>query len=292
MDRSTRRGQLASYLVLVPVAVFVIVPIWILVILATDASITGLPDSFRLWPADPTLQRLVDAWVRPDLTLDFLGLLRNSLFVAGCAAGASLLFGASMAYAFARMRFPGNRAGLVAILAGACLPLIALAVPIYFIFLALENSFPALREFGLRGSTVALAILYAAFAMPLCVWLMRSAFRAVPADLEEAAFVEGATRAVAFRRITLPLAAPSILVAALVAFLLAYSEFALAWLFATKEENETLAMELAGAQIGFYSTEWGPTAAHALLMTIPVVIVFLALQRLLLRANLATTATD
>jgi ABC-type glycerol-3-phosphate transport system permease component len=170
--------------------------------------------------------------------------------------------------------------------------LIALAVPIYFIFLALENAFPALREFGLRGSTLALAILYASFAMPLCVWLMRSAFRAVPLELEESAFVEGATRAVTFRRITLPLAAPSILVAALVAFLLAYSEFALAWLFATKEENETLAMELAGAQIGFYATEWGPTAAHALLMTIPVVLVFLALQRLLLRANLASTATD
>lgn len=292
MDRMTRRRQVASQLVLVPVAVFVLAPIWILVILATDASITGLPDAFRLLPAEPTLERLVEAWVRPDRTLDFMGLLRNSLFVAGCAAGASLLLGASLAYAFARMRFPGNRAGLLAVLVGAFLPPVALAVPIYFIFLALENSVPGLREIGFRGSTVALAILYASFAMPLCVWLMRSAFRAVPAELEEAAFVEGATRATAFRKVTLPLAAPSILVAALVAFLLAYSEFALAWLFASKEENVTLAMELAGAQIGFYATSWGPTAAHALLMTIPVVVVFIALQRMLLRGSLAATATD
>lgn len=210
MDRMTRRRQVASQLLLVPVAVFVLVPIWILVILATDASITGLPDAFRLLPAEPTLERLVEAWVRPDRTLDFVGLLRNSLFVAGCAAGASLLLGASLAYAFARMRFPGNRAGLLAVLVGAFLPPVALAVPIYFIFLALENSVSALREIGFRGSTVALAILYASFAMPLCVWLMRSAFRAVPAELEEAAFVEGATRAAAFRKITLPLAAPSI----------------------------------------------------------------------------------
>ena len=292
MDRMTRRRQVASQLVLVPVAVFVLAPIWILVILATDASITGLPDAFRLLPAEPTLERLVEAWVRPDRTLDFMGLLRNSLFVAGCAAGASLLLGASLAYAFARMRFPGNRAGLLAVLVGAFLPPVALAVPIYFIFLALENSVPGLREIGFRGSTVALAILYASFAMPLCVWLMRSAFRAVPAELEEAAFVEGATRATAFRKVTLPLAAPSILVAVLVAFLLAYSEFALAWLFASKEENVTLAMELAGAQIGFYATSWGPTAAHALLMTIPVVVVFIALQRMLLRGSLAATATD
>jgi len=292
MDRMTRRRQVASQLMLVAVALFVLVPIWILVVLATDASITGLPDAFRLVPAEPTLERFVEAWVRPDRRLDFLGLLRNSLFVAGCAAGASLVLGASMAYAFARMRFPGSRVGLIAVLVGAFLPPVALAVPIYFIFLALENSVPALREIGFRGSTVALAILYASFAMPLCLWLMRSAFRAVPAELEESAFVEGASRLVTFRRISLPLAAPSILVAALVAFLLAYSEFALAWLFASKEENVTLAMELAGAQIGFYATNWGPTAAHALLMTAPVVVVFLVLQRLLLRGSLAATATD
>jgi len=292
MLRLSRRRQLASQLTLVVVGLFVIIPIWALALLALDGSIQGLPRDFALLPAEPTLERLVDAWERPDRTLDFMGLLRNSLFVSGLAAGISLVFGASMAYAFARMRFPGSRFGLAAILTCAFLPLIALATPLFVLFFALENTFPALREAGFRGSTVALAILYAAFAMPLCVWLMRAAFRAVPAELEEAAFVEGADRRAAFRRVTLPIAAPSIMIAALVAFLLAYTEFALAWLFASSEENLTLAMILASAQTGFYQTDWGATAAHALLMTVPVVIIVAVLQRALLRGSLIGSAAD
>jgi N,N'-diacetylchitobiose transport system permease protein len=114
----------------------------------------------------------------------------------------------------------------------------------------------------------------------------------VPAELEEAAFVDGATRFTAFRRITLPLATPSILIAALVAFLLAYTEFALAWLFISTNENVTLAMILAEATTGFYTSNWPATAAYALLMAVPVVIVFVVLQRALLQGALATTEAD
>ncbi len=121
---------------------------------------------------------------------------------------------------------------------------------------------------------------------------MRAAFRATPVDLEEAAFVDGASRFTAFRRITLPIAMPSLLVAALVAFLLAYTEFALAWLFITSDDNVTLAMVLAEAQTGFYSANWGLTAAHALLMTVPVVVLFIVLQRALLRGALAGAVGD
>lgn len=290
MERVSRRRQLVTQAFLVLVAIYVIVPIWILVILATDGSITTRPDTFRLLPNDPTVRIFLDAWTRPARGPDFLGLLRNSLFVSGLASGIALVFGASMAYAFARLRFPGSGPTLVAILVGSFLPLISLATPLFVLFLVVETAVPALR--GFRGSDLALAILYAAFAMPLCVWLMRSAFRAVPAELEEAAFVDGASRLTAFRRITLPIAAPSILVAALVAFLLAYSEFAIAWLFASREDNETLAMVLAVGRIGGFDQEWGVTAAHALLMTIPVVVVFLALRRALLRGSLVGTAAD
>jgi ABC-type glycerol-3-phosphate transport system permease component len=260
--------------------------------MATDGSIIGYPSDFHLLPVDFTLDRFATALQRPDHDLNFLGLLRNSLFVSGSAAIVSLVFGASMAYAFARMRFPGRTVGLVGILLGAFLPPIALATPLFVLFVTLERAVPAFAEFGLRDSTLALAILYASFALPLCVWLMRAAFRAVPADLEEAAFVDGASRFTAFRTITLPIAAPSILVAALVAFLLGYTEFALAWLFIDSERNVTLAMVLAAAQTGFFTTNWGGTAAHALLMIVPVVVIFLVLQRALLRSSLTGTGTD
>jgi multiple sugar transport system permease protein len=290
--RLTRRGQVASQLLLLGVAAFVLLPIWSLALLATDASILSTPTQLRLLPAEPTAERFIEAWVRPDRTLDFLGLLRNSLFVSFLAAGIALVFGASMASAFARLRFPGSRAGQFAVLVGAFLPPIAFAAPLFVLFFALENAVPVLRDIGFRGSTLALGLLYAAFALPLCVWLMRGAFAAVPEEVEESAFVEGADRRTAFIRIALPIAAPSILVAALVAFLLAYSEFAIGWLFASTDENVTLAMILNSASDGFFTPEWVLTAAHALLMTIPVVILFAILQRALLRSSLLGSATE
>ena len=292
MGRLTAGGHLARQLFLVAVGIFVLVPIWVLVLMATDGSIIGYPSGFHPIPVEPTLERFSDAFFRPGAVLDYWGLLRNSLLVSVSAALTALVFGATMAYAFARMRFPGRDVGLVAIMLGVFLPPIALAVPLFLLFNAIERNIPLANEFGLRDSLLALSILYASFAMPLCLWLMRAAFRAVPEELEEAAFVDGATRFTAFRRITLPLAMPSILVAALVAFLLAYTEFALAWLFISTNENVTLAMILAEATTGFYTSNWSATAAYALLMAIPVVIVFMILQRALLGTSLATTTTD
>ena len=286
MHRITFRGQLARQGFLLLVGAFVLLPIWVLVLMATDGSIIGYPDGFHPLPVQPTLERFADAIARPGHDLDFFGLLGNSLFVAGSSAIASLVFGASMAYAFARLRFRGSNGGLVAILMGAFLPPIALATPLFILFITLERAVPAIADFGLRDSTLALAIVYASFALPLCVWLMRAAFRAVPMELEEAAFVDGASRFTVFRRITLPLAMPSILVAALVAFLLGYTEFALAWLFIDSERNVTLAMVLTAAQTGFFTSNWSGTAAHALLMTVPVVVIFIVLQRALLRNTL------
>jgi ABC-type glycerol-3-phosphate transport system permease component len=292
MRRLSIRGQLLRQGVLALVGVFVLVPVWVLITMATDGSMTGYPDGFHPVPVNPNLDRFAEAIARQYHDLGFPGLLGNSLTVAGSAALASLVLGASMAYAFARLRFPGRGGGLVAVLLGAFLPPVALALPLYVLFITLERAVPAIGEFGLKDSTLGLAIVYASFALPLTIWLMRAAFRAVPADLEEAAFVDGASRLTAFRTVTLPLAMPSILVAALVAFLLGYTEFALAWLFIDSERNVTLAMVLAEAQTGFYSANWGLTAAHALLMTIPVVIVFVVLQRVLLRGAMAGALTD
>lgn len=292
MTRMSTLGHLGRQLFLVAVAVFVLAPVWVLVLMATDGSIIGYPRGFNPIPVQPTLERFADAFFRPGSVLDYWGLLRNSLIVSVSAAAIALFLGTTMAYAFARMRFPGKDVGLVAILLGVFLPPIALAVPLFLLFNAIERNVPLAKEFGLRDSLLALSILYASFAMPLCLWLMRAAFRAVPAELEEAAFVDGATRWTTFRRITLPLAMPSILVAALVAFLLAYTEFALAWLFISTNENVTLAMILAEATTGFYTGNWSATAAYALLMAIPVVLVFIVLQRALLDTALAGTTPD
>lgn len=286
------RGHLARQGILVVVGLFVLAPIWVLFTMATDGSMTGYPDGFHPFPVEFTLDHFGQALKAEFLEMGYAGLVRNSLLVSTAAALISVVFGASMAYAFARLRFPGSRAGMVAILLGAFLPPIALGLPLFVLVITLERNVDILRDFGLRDSTLSLALLYATFALPLTIWLMRAAFRAVPADLEASAFVDGASRFTAFRKITLPLAMPSILVASLVAFLLAYTEFALAWMFIESEDNATLAMVLAMETTGFFTANWSLTAAYGLLMAIPVVIVFVVLQRYLLRGALAGAADD
>lgn len=132
-----------------------------------------------------------------------------------------------------------------------------------------------LSGIGIRTSLFGLIIVYTAFSMPFCVWNMRAAFQAVPLELEEAAFIDGASRRVAFLRISLPIAVPSIAVAAVVAFLAGYTEFAIGWLFVENSQNVTLAMAIWGL-IGRAS--WPELAALAVLMSIPVILIFLFLQ--------------
>jgi arabinogalactan oligomer/maltooligosaccharide transport system permease protein len=263
--------EVGRYLLLVAIALYVLIPIWGIVYLAFDGAVHGWPTDFRIWPKAPTLRVFGEVWAKPAQSQTYLGLLKNSLVVAGGAAVLSVALGASMAYAFARLRFPGHRAGLLALLVGAFLPAVALMMPLYII----------LSIVHLRTTLGGLMLVYTAFAMPFCVWNMRVAFQAVSNELEEAAFLDGANRLTAFWRVTLPLALPSIGVAALIAFLIGYSEFAMGWLFVSRAQNITLAMAISGMARGNLES-WANLAALSILMSLPVVILFIVLQRYLI----------
>jgi arabinogalactan oligomer/maltooligosaccharide transport system permease protein len=268
--------QLLYQLGFVLIALFVIVPVWGMAQMAFDASIRGWPLEFRLIPREFTLDVFRQVWERPAQTLSFLGALKNSLFVAGGAALIAVAFGASMAYALARFRFPGQQVGLLTLLLVALLPPVALMTPLYILLSAI----------GLRTTLLGMMIVYAAISMPLCVWNMRAAFQAVPKEIEEAAFIDGATQWQTFWQVTLRLALPSIGVAALIAFLIGYSEFAIGWLFVDKPGNVTLAMAISGLQRQIGSASWSNLAAAAIMMSIPVILVFIVLQKYLLRGSL------
>jgi arabinogalactan oligomer/maltooligosaccharide transport system permease protein len=263
-----------TYALLILVALFVLLPIWGMLRLAFDGALKGAPLDFRIWPETFSLAAFGKAWQAPSQSLSFPGLLRNSLVIAGGAALISVVLGASMAYAFARFRFPGRRAGLFGLLLGVLLPQVAIMTPLYIL----------LSMLGIRASLLGLMVVYTAFAMPFCIWNMRAAFQAVPNELEEAAFLEGATPLVAFWRITLRLALPSIAVAGLMAFLVGYTEFAIGWLFVESGDNVTLAMAVSG-MMGI-SEPWSNLSALAMLMSLPVVLIFVVLQRYLMRGLL------
>jgi len=267
--------QLATQITLTLVGLFVILPIWGIVRLAFDGSLKGRPTEFRFLPKVWSFDAFMQVLDKPYQSVDFQVLLRNSLLVSISAALIAILLGMSLAYAFARFRFPARQSGLFAMLLTAILPPVAFMTPLYIILSLLH----------IRTTLLGLIVTYAAFAMPFCIWNMRAAFQAVPKEIEEAAFLDGASDLTSFLRVTLPLALPSIAVAGLIAFLMAYSEFTLGWLFVEKSETVTLAMSIYAIVQTQYSggaQPWSYLGSLAIIMSIPVVVIFLIFQRTLL----------
>ncbi len=184
----------------------------------------------------------------------------------------AIILGASLAYAFARFRFPGRKPGLLFLLLTAVIPPVAFSTPLYIVLSILK----------IRTSLIGLMIVYTVFALPFCIWNMRAAFQAVPRDLEEAAFLDGASNRTAFLYVTLPLALPSIAIAAVISFLMAYSEFAIGWLFVAKAENVTLSMAIYTMVLTGGAQPWSVLGSLVMVMSIPVIVVFLIFQRTLL----------
>ena len=276
MRRPDLKQQLFSQLALLLIGLFVILPIWSMARLAFDESLKSRPVEFRMLPKDIGLAPMVKVIDRPYQSVTFSNLLRNSLLVSLSAALAAIFFGISMAYAFARFRFPGRKIGLFLILLTAMLPPIAFTTPLYVVLSILK----------IRTTLLGLAIIYATFAMPFCIWNMRAAFQTVPRELEEAAYLDGASNFRTFLSISLPLAIPSIAVSGLIAFLMGYSEFAIGWLFIDKSENVTLAMSIYSILASGAAQPWSQIGSLALIMSVPVVIIFIILQRTLLEQML------
>ncbi|PKN90175.1 MAG: hypothetical protein CVU45_03925 [Chloroflexi bacterium HGW-Chloroflexi-7] len=227
---------------------------------------------FRLFPKVFSIKPFLSVLDRPYQSVDFSDLLKNSMVVSIGAALIALVLGASLAYAFARYRFPGKRPALFILLLAAMLPPVAFMTPLYIV----------LSIVHLRTTLLGLTLVYATFALPFCIWNMRAGFQSVAKELEEAAFLDGANSLTTFWFISLPLSLPSITIAGLIAFLMGYSEFAMGWLFVSKAETVTLAMSIyAMVQTG-NAQPWSILASMFIIMSIPIVIVFALMQNTLL----------
>ncbi len=272
MRRLSRFRQILSQGFLITVGLYVVVPIWGILRLAFDGSLIARPTEFRYFPKEFSLEPLISVLDQPYQSVHFTTLLKNSLVVSIGAALFAIILGASLAYAFARFRFPGRKPGLFVLLLTAVIPPIAFATPLYIVLSILK----------IRTSLLGLTIVYTVFALSFCIWNMRAAFQSIPRDLEEAAYLDGAGNLTTFWYVTLPLALPSIGIAALISFLMAYSEFAIGWLFVDKAQNVTLSMAIyAMVQTG-NAQPWSILGSLVLVMSIPVIIVFLIFQRTLL----------
>ncbi len=201
----------------------------------------------------------------------------NTMVIAGGAALVQVLLSALSAYAFSRMRFKGRRAGLLAVLLINMFPQVLAMVPIFFMMVSIKGVFPAI---GL-GSQVGLFLIYLGGAMGVNTWLMKGFFDTIPTDFDESAKVDGATHNQIFFRIVLPLVAPVLAVVFLLSFIFLINEVVLATavLGQGDDTNFTLAVGLERFLSDRFNLRWGPYAAGALLLAVPVIVLFQFLQR-------------
>lgn len=222
--------------------------------------------SLRIIPEDATL----NAYQRLVVEKEFVLWLRNSLIVALWVTLVGIALAAAAGYAFSRFRFPGRKVGLQAFLLTQMFPATMLLLPLYVL----------MRRLGLVDTLIGLVIAYVATALPFCVWTMKGYYDTIPRELEQAALVDGATRTGAFFRVVLPLAAPALTITALFAFMTGWSEFIVARVILSSPNLFTLPLGLEGLS-GTYQTEWATYAAGSVLVSLPVVVLFLAINRFL-----------
>lgn len=193
--------------------------------------------------------------------------LRVSLEVAGGATVLVLLVAIPAAYYTARHRFRGRNAFMLLVLVTQMFQPTAMLVGLYREFL----------EFGMLNSIGALILVNAGFNMAFAVWILNAYVSAIPAELEEAAFIDGSSRIGALFRITLPLALPGIVTALIFTFISAWNEFIVALTLTTSAATEPLTVAL-NAYIGQYQVDWSHLFAGSVIATIPVIILFALIE--------------
>ena len=194
--------------------------------------------------------------------------IRNSLIVAGSTTVVCVTVGGLCAYALARLRFRGKTALLGLILAVSVFPQISVVSPLYLL----------LRSLRLINTYPGLVLPYLTFAMPLTVWLLVGYFRQLPAELEEAAMVDGASRLRTMREVIWPLALPGLAATAILTFVYSWNEFLFALSFTLGPERQTVPVAIALFR-GQYQVPWGQILAAAIVATAPVALLVLLFQR-------------
>ena len=264
---SPRLEGLATHGILLLAVIITMLPVlWVVDTALSQGNSLSSGDAFN--PADWTGEHFSNVLGGEDFYL----WLRNSLVVSI----GTTLFGLALAvpagYGFSRYRFKAHNPAMFSFLLVQMFPGVIIIVP-YFILM---------KTLGLLNSAPGLILAYTVTALPLCVWMLKGFFDTVPRELEEAALLDGCSQAQVFSRIILPLSLPAIAVTALFSFLAAWNEFLLALTFNTSNDRYTLPVGLASF-ISPTKQLWGDFAAMALIVSLPVVILFILFQRYLIQ---------
>jgi ABC-type glycerol-3-phosphate transport system permease component len=269
----TRRLTFALllYATLLGAVVVILFPVfWTL-----SSSLKPQPELFArnltMLPVNWTLENYRAVWTGTDFPLYFW----NSFKIAAIATACSVFVSMYAAYALARVKFAGSYPFGLLLLGTQMFPHILLVIPLFLIF----------QRMGLFNTHASLVIAYTAFSLPFTIWMLRGFFEAIPADLEDAAAIDGASMLGTFHRIILPLAGPGLAAVTMYTFIRAWNEFLFALVFLQGRHLFTLPIGLASFQEE-YTFRWDLLMAGAGIVSIPVLFFFLLMQRFIVRGLL------
>lgn len=260
---SVRLGQAPLYGFLLAVSAFAVLPLLVtwLTALKTNEQVVFDPFAF---PNPIALENLVQAWERARFSVYF----QNSVIISVASVIGTVIVASLAGYAFGRLSFPGKQILLVVFLLGLTIPIGAIIIPLYLV----------MRDFRLLDSYWSVVVAHVAIGVPVFTFIMRGFFKGLPVELDDAARVDGCSELRVFWNVMLPLARPGLLTVALLQFLWSWNALLLPLVFLTKNSLRTMPVGLLLFQ-GRSSVQWELISAGVLLMSLPVVGLFLVFQR-------------
>ena len=281
-NRLSPLRQLGLQLLCLLIAFTVMFPILWVLSMSLDPRNISRPYELTLIPPGASLDAYIRVWNQPSANeVSFLVLAKNSLLLAAGTALFSVGVGVFAAYAFSRLRFRGRSVLMIAVLGVLMLPTVATLAPLFVQLNSININIPEIGlKFNLRNSLPGVGLAITSGLLPFAIWNLKGYLDTIPKDLEEAAAVDGATRNQTFLKVTLPLAMPALAVTGFLGFLGGWTEFYFTSTFLTKPQDYTLAVAL-NSMVGRYATEtpWSDFAAFAIMVALPVSVVYLFFQR-------------
>lgn len=264
MRRRRRRRIVLSFVLLVAGLPLVLLPFWLMVVTSLKPQAMSLEYPPRLLPSAVTLSNY-ERVLRLENFAIYFG---NSLFVAVVTTPATVLLSSLLAYAFARMRFRGRETLFYLLLTGMMIPPVMLIIP----------QFLVAKQLHLLNSLWGLVLVYITMNLSMQTFLLRGFFEDIPQDLEDAVLIDGGNRWTIFRHVVLPLSRPGLAVVSIFTFLYSWDEFPWAHVAIKETTRRTLPVAIALFQ-NQHLTQWGMVFAASIIALIPVVSLFVALQR-------------
>lgn len=258
--------QILTYMFLLAFTAIAVYPILQVVTISLRPADRLLSTSLEIIPENATFGNYLELFEdRP-----FMLWMWNSIIVSLVVTLTGVTLASTTGYAFSRFQFVGKKIGLLSLLTTQMFPATMLLLPLYIVLIRL----------GLINTYMGVIVIYTATALPFTIWTMKGYYDTIPYSLEEAARIDGCNQFQAFYKVILPLAAPALVITALFSFMTAWSEYLVAAQVLQDSDLWTLPLGLKSFEANM-STEWGLYGASSIIVTIPVVVLFLALSRYL-----------